>query len=63
MCLSSVYADSIDRENLLLANVQRIECEDGYVVLTDVLERQQRVKGRLAVVDLVENTVTIQMER
>lgn len=63
MCLSSVYADSIDRENLLLANVQRIECEDGYVVLTDVLERQQRVKGRLAVVDLVENTVTIQVER
>lgn len=63
MCLSSVYADSIDRENLLLANVQRIECEDGYVVLTDVLERQQRVKGRLAVVDLVKNTVTIQVER
>lgn len=63
MCLSSVYADSIDRENLLLANVQRIDCEDGYVVLTDVLERQQRVKGRLAVVDLVENTVTIQVER
>ena len=63
MCLSSVYADSIDRVNLLLANVQRIDCEDGYVVLTDVLERQQRVRGRLAVVDLVENTVTIQMEK
>ena len=62
MCLSSVYADSIDRANLLLANVQRIDCEDGYVVLTDVLERQ-RVRGRLAVVDLVENTVTIQVER
>ena len=63
MCLSSVYADSIDRANLLLAHVQRIDCEDGYVVLTDVLERQQRVRGRLAVVDLVENTVTIQMEK
>ena len=63
MCLSSVYAGSIDRANLLLANVQRIDCEDGYVVLTDVLERQQRVRGRLAVVDLVENTVTIQMEK
>lgn len=63
MCLSSVYADSIDRANLLLVNVQRIDCEDGYVVLTDVLERQQRVRGRLAVVDLVENTVTIQMEK
>lgn len=63
MCLSSVYADSIDRANLLLANVQRIDCEDGYVVLTDVFERQQRVRGRLAVVDLVENTVTIQMEK
>lgn len=63
MCLSSVYADSIDRANLLLANVQRIDCEDGYVVLTDVLERQQRVRGHLAVVDLVENTVTIQMEK
>lgn len=62
MCLSSVYADRVDRVNLLLANVQRIDCEDGYVVLTDVLERQQRVRGRLVVVDLVENTVTIRVE-
>lgn len=62
MCLSSVYADRVDRANLFLANVQRIDCEDGYVVLTDVLERQQRVRGRLVVVDLVENTVTIRVE-
>ena len=40
MCLSSVYKKEIRPENLVLGNVQRIECRDGQVILTDLMERQ-----------------------
>ena len=59
MCLSSVYADSIDRANLLLANVQRIDCKDGMVYLTDLMERQVVIEGELVSVDLVGNTAIV----
>ena len=43
MCLSNVYRGEIGDNNLLLGNVQRIECRDGNVVLTDILERQMTI--------------------
>ena len=40
-------------------NVQRIDCKDGFVVLYDLFERETRVEGRLATIDLVGNTAVI----
>lgn len=60
MCLSSVYADRIDTETLILSNVQRIDCREDYVILTDILEREVQVPGRLLHIDLVENTAIVQ---
>lgn len=59
MCLSNVYENSVESKNLILANVQRIDCKEGFVLLTDLFERQTRVEGRLATIDLVENTAVI----
>lgn len=59
MCLSNVYENSVESRNLILANVQRIDCKEGFVLLTDLFERQTRVEGRLATIDLVENTAVI----
>lgn len=59
MCLANVYENSIEQENLLLANVQRIDCKEGFVVLVDLFERETRVEGRLATIDLVGNTAVI----
>lgn len=53
MCLSSVYKGENKPENLVLGNVQRIECMDGQVLLTDLMERQVVVVGRLVSVDLI----------
>ena len=53
MCLSNVYENSVEQKNLILSNVQRI------VVLYDLFERETRVEGRLATIDLVGNTAVI----
>ena len=60
MCLSNVYQDSISEENLILGNVQRIDCGDDEVVLTDLLGREVVIEGRLLFVDLVENRAVVQ---
>ena len=59
MCLAMVYTDKAAPENLVLSNVQRIDCKDGFVVLYDLFEREARVEGRLATIDLVGNTAVI----
>ena len=42
MCLSNVYENSVEQKNLILSNVQRIDCKDGFVVLVDLFERHHR---------------------
>ena len=59
MCLAMVYKKEQKPENLVLSNVQRIACQDGQVILTDIMERQAVVVGRLVSVDLVGNTALI----
>ena len=59
MCLSNVYENSVEQKNLILSNVQRIDCKDGLVYLTDLLDRQVVVEGEIVSVDLVGNTTII----
>ena len=39
--------------------MQRIDCKDGFVVLVALFERETRVEGRLATIDLVGNIAII----
>ncbi len=59
MCLSTVYKGEIGNDNLLLSNVQRIECHNGNVVLTDILERQMSIEGEVIMADLVGGKVVV----
>ncbi|MCI8524473.1 MAG: CooT family nickel-binding protein [Oscillospiraceae bacterium] len=59
MCLSTAYRGSAEDNNLLLSNVQRIECRSGQVILTDIMERQLAVEGRIVEADLINNRVII----
>ena len=59
MCLAMVYKKEQKPENLVLSNVQRIDCQDGQIILTAIMERQAVVVGRLVSVDLVGNTTII----
>ena len=59
MCLATAYKAQAAEENLLMRNVQRIECHDGQVFLTDLRDRQVVIEGELVMADLVENIVIV----
>ena len=60
MCLSTVYRETQKPENVILSNVQRIEDRGGTIVLTDIMERQVAVEGRILMADLVDGYVVLQ---
>ena len=59
MCLATAYKTQAAEENLLMRNVQRIECRDSQVFLTDLMDRQVVIEGELVMADLVENVVIV----
>ena len=59
MCLSTVYKNTQTRENLVLSNVQRIEEKDGVIVLTNIMEQQVAVEGRIVMADLIGGVVVV----
>ena len=59
MCLSTVYKNSKTPEAVLMRNVMSIECRDGMVILTDLMERQMAVEGTLEKANLVNGYVIV----
>ena len=59
MCLSTVYKNKKVPEDILMNNVMRIECKDGLVILTDLMERQSFVEGTLEKANLVDGYVIV----
>ena len=59
MCLSTVYKNQITPEAVVMRNVMRIECKDGCVILTDLMERQVAIEGTLQEANLVDGFVVV----
>ena len=59
MCLSTVYKNSKTPEAVLMKNVMSIECRDGVVILTDLMERQMAIEGMLEKANLVDGYVIV----
>ena len=59
MCLSTVYKNTRAPEAVLMKNVMCLECRDGMVILTDLMERTCAVEGTLELANLVEGYVII----
>ena len=59
MCLSTVYKNKMTPEAVLMKNVMSIECRDGVVILTDLMERQMAIEGTLEKANLVEGYVIV----
>jgi predicted RNA-binding protein len=60
MCLSTVYKNTMTPEAVVMRNVMRIECKDGCVIITDLMERQMAIEGELVQANLVDGFVIIQ---
>lgn len=59
MCLSTVYKNDRNPESIVMKNVMRIECKDGAVVLTDLMDRTVAIEGTLEYANLVEGVVLV----
>jgi predicted RNA-binding protein len=59
MCLSTVYKNTRSEENIVLRNVMQIDCKDGLVILTDLMERTVAIEGVLEMANLVDGYVIV----
>ena len=59
MCLSTVYRNRLVPEAIIMKNVMTIECKDGCVILTDLMERQVAIEGVLEKANLVDGIAII----
>ncbi len=59
MCLSTVYRNNMEPTSIAMRNVMRIECKDGKVLLTDLMERQMEIEGVLVEANLVDGFVVV----
>lgn len=60
MCLSTVYRNKKLPDCIAMRNVMRIECRDGKVILTDLMERSLEIEGTLLEANLVDGFVIVQ---
>ena len=59
MSLSTVYKNTKTPEAIAMKNVMSIECKDGYVILTDLMERTMAIEGQLISANLVDGFVIV----
>ena len=60
MCLSTVYKGEKTPQNMVMSNVQRIDVQDGQLLLTDLMDREMVIVGKLLSVDLVGGVAIVQ---
>ena len=59
MCLSTVYKNTKSPEAIVMKNVMSLECKDGMVILTDLMERTVAIEGTLESANLVDGYVIV----
>ena len=59
MCLSTVYKNTMEEASVVMKNVMRIECKDGCVILTDLMDCTMTIEGTLQEANLVDGFVLV----
>ena len=59
MCLSTVYKNTKTPDAIVMKNVMSLECKDGMVILTDLMERTVAIEGFLESANLVDGYVIV----
>ena len=59
MCLSTVYKNAKTPDAIVMKNVMSIECKDGMVILTDLMERTVAIQGQLESANLIDGFVIV----
>lgn len=59
MCLSTVYKNTMEESSIVMKNVMRIDCREGLVILTDLMDRTVEIAGTLVQANLVDGFVIV----
>ena len=59
MFLSTVYKNKKEESAVVMKNVMRIDCKDGCVILTDLMERTVSIEGTLETANLADGFVVV----
>ena len=59
MCLSTVYKNQKEEASVIMRNVMKLECKDGNVILTDLMDRTVTIEGTLIQANLVDGFVIV----
>ena len=59
MCLSTVYKNTLEESSIVMKNVMRIDCKEGLVILTDLMDRTVEIPGTLVQANLVDGFVIV----
>ena len=59
MCLSTVYKNKKEESAVVMRNVTRLECKDGCVILTDLMDRTVEIPGQLVEANLEDGFVIV----
>ena len=59
MCLSTVYKNAKTPDAIVMKNVMSLECKDGCVILTDLMDRTVVIQGQLEQANLVDGYVIV----
>ena len=59
MCLSTVYRNEMTEATVVMKNVMKIECKEGQVILTDLMDRTVTITGVLQEANLVDGFVIV----
>ena len=59
MCLSTVYRNKMTEATVAMKNVMKIECREGKVILTDLMDRTLEIEGVLVQANLVDGFVIV----
>ncbi len=60
MCLSTVYKNTKSPDTVVMKNVMAIQCKDGCVILTDLMDRTVAIEGKLLSANLVDGYVIVE---
>jgi len=59
MCMSTVYRKEVADNNILVKNVRAIRADGDKLVLTDIMERETVLEGKLVLADLINGVVIV----
>ena len=59
MCLSTVYKNEKTDTAMVMKNVMKLQCRDGLVILTDLMDRTVEIPGMVQEADLVNGYVIV----